>query len=69
MQAQKSLVAMLLISGLLTLPAAAQEEAASPAEVDVPPTHDFTLPARDGTSISLSSYEGKKVLAIFWASW
>lgn len=33
------------------------------------PAPDFTLPAPDGSSISLSSLRGKCVLLDFWASW
>ncbi|MTH51843.1 redoxin domain-containing protein [Bacillus mangrovi] len=30
---------------------------------------DFTLPLLDGTTASLSGYEGKKVIVNFWATW
>lgn len=29
----------------------------------------FTLPSLDGSDISLSDYEGKKLILFMWASW
>ncbi len=33
---------------------------------DVP---DFTLPALDGTPVSLSALRGKRIALFMWASW
>jgi peroxiredoxin len=30
---------------------------------------DFNLPTKEGTTLSLSDYEGQPVLVFFWASW
>ena len=31
--------------------------------------YDFTLEQIDNTEISLSDYQGKSVMIVFWASW
>lgn len=44
-------------------------QAAAPAAWMNKPAPDFTLPAADGATVSLSSLRGKYVLVDFWASW
>jgi hypothetical protein len=44
----------------------AAERISALASLEAP---DFTLPALDGTLVSLSQFRGKKVLLASWASW
>ncbi len=55
-----SLLAILLLA--TGLPAGAATEAPRPAP-------DFTLPARDGGDVRLSSLKGQVVMINFWATW
>ena len=48
------------------LGASARERADALASLDAP---DFTLPDLHGTPHTLSSYRGKKILLVVWASW
>lgn len=45
---------------------AGQEQAAQLLSLEAP---DFTLPAYDGATYSLSEFRGKKVLLLLWSSW
>jgi peroxiredoxin len=55
-------IAALAVAGLLALPALAGVSAGGPAP-------QFTLTARDGSSLSLAQLKGKVVLINFWATW
>jgi peroxiredoxin len=54
------------ILALLLLGTAVPAAAAAPAPALAP---DFTLPARDGGNVQLSSLKGQVVMINFWATW
>ena len=51
---------------ILTVLLLAAEATAAPAASPAP---DFTLPARDGGTVQLSSLKGQVVMINFWATW
>ena len=51
---------------ILALLLLAADATAAPA---APPAPDFTLPARDGGTVQLSSLKGQVVMINFWATW
>jgi len=61
----KTRIARVGARALVTLLCALPAFAAAPAA----PAPTFTLPARDGGTVSLAQYKGQVVMINFWASW
>ncbi len=58
--AARALAGVICAFSLLSLPAPATPSSPAPG---------FTLPARDGSTVSLAQFKGQVVMINFWASW
>jgi cytochrome c biogenesis protein CcmG/thiol:disulfide interchange protein DsbE len=58
-----------LLLALTILAGMGPARAASPSELTATAAPSFSLPTRDGTTVSLESLKGKVILVDFWASW
>ncbi len=58
-----------LLLALTILAGTGPARAASPSELNATAAPTFSLPTRDGTTVSLESLKGKVILVDFWASW
>jgi peroxiredoxin len=70
MRAKPLLLALALLSSIISQQTAADEKASTLHPVaDRPMAPDFALPDMDGTIHRLSEYRGQVVIVNFWATW